>query len=85
MVWLQEDYEWWWRAFAAPASSAVFLFCYAIYFHNTELQMLSWVSSLLYFVYIFMFAAAFALITGTVGYMSSLEFVRFIYGAIKLA
>lgn len=81
---LNEDYHWWWRAFATSASSAVYLFLYSIVYFVTKLQIHQFVPSLLFFGYMLLTAFTFALLTGTIGFLASLIFVRTIYSAIKI-
>eukprot|EP00440_Ansanella_granifera_P071815 gb/GFBE01077934.1/.p1 GENE.gb/GFBE01077934.1/~~gb/GFBE01077934.1/.p1 ORF type:complete len:612 (+),score=122.16 gb/GFBE01077934.1/:1-1836(+) len=79
-----EDYRWWWTAFAASGSSALYVFLYSIMYFNTRLQIRHWVSVLMYFGYMLIMSVIFMLISGAVGLMSSLHFVRGIYGSIKI-
>jgi transmembrane 9 superfamily protein 2/4 len=81
---LNEDYHWWWRAFATSASSALYLFLYSIVYFVTKLQIHQFVPSLLFFGYMLLTAFTFALLTGTIGFIASLLFVRAIYSAIKI-
>merc|ERR1719401_2789849 len=79
-----EDYNWWWRSFAASASSAVYVFLYSCLYYYTRMQISFYVGSLLYFGYMFLFAYTFSLITGSIGFVSTFIFVRAIYGSIKI-
>ncbi|CAE8630769.1 unnamed protein product [Polarella glacialis] len=79
-----EDYRWWWTAFSASASSAIYVFLYSIFYFNTRLQINHWVSVILYYGYMLIISIIFALITGTIGLLSSLQFVKGIYGSIKI-
>jgi transmembrane 9 superfamily protein 2/4 len=78
-----ENYHWWWRAFMVSGSSAFFLMAYAIQFYSS-LGMTRFVSSLLFFGYMGLAALAFFLLTGTIGFMATLVFVRKIYATIKI-
>jgi len=78
-----EDYNWWWRSFLTSGSSAFYLFMYSILYYSTKLE-LRGVGSVIYFSYMGLIALSFFLMTGTVGFLSSLWFVRTIYGAIKI-
>lgn len=79
-----EDYTWWWRSFAASATSGLYVFMYAMFYYTTRLQISSFVGSLLYFGYMFILSYTFAILTGTMGFVSSFCFVRGIYGSIKI-
>jgi len=79
-----EDYRWWWRAFFASASSAVYVFFYAGLYFSSRLQIEKPVSTCLYFGYMFIMSVMFGLLTGAIGLTSSFYFVRAIYGSIKV-
>ena len=50
----------------------------------TQLDIIGFVPTLIYFTYMFVFAILFFLITGTIGFYSCFNFVWAIYGAIKV-
>jgi transmembrane 9 superfamily protein 2/4 len=79
-----EDYRWWWRSFAASASSAVYVFLYSVLYFSSRLQIEKGVSIMLYFGYMFIISVCFALLTGSIGCVSSFYFVKAIYGSIKI-
>ncbi|CAJ1351974.1 unnamed protein product [Effrenium voratum] len=79
-----EDYRWWWTSFCASGSSGLYVFLYSIMYFNSRLQIRHWVSVLMYFGYMFIMSSIFALISGAVGFLSTLTFVRGIYGSIKI-
>merc|ERR1711990_1429035 len=79
-----EDYDWWWRAFFASASSAVYVFGYAILYFSSRLQIDKFVSTILYFGYMAIISVMFCLLTGAIGTTSSFYFVKAIYGSIKV-
>lgn len=78
-----EDYRWWWRSFLTAGSSSLYLFLYALFFFYRRLEVVQMLSGLLYFGYMVMFALAFFVLTGSIGFVSALVFVRKIYAAIK--
>jgi len=79
-----EDYNWWWRSFLTSGSSALYLFIYsAVYFH-TKLEITQVASAVLFFGYMAMISWCFFLMTGAVGFVSSLTFANKIYAAIKV-
>jgi transmembrane 9 superfamily protein 2/4 len=79
-----EDYRWWWRAFCTSGSSALYIFIYSAFYFVTKLEITKPVSTLLYFGYQTLLCVSFFLVTGTVGFLASLLFVRFIYASVKL-
>merc|ERR1719454_600108 len=74
-----EDYRWWWRSFFASGSSAVYVFLYALLYFNTRLQIVKFISMMMYFGYMFLMSFSFFLLSGTIGLMSSFIFCRAIY------
>mmetsp|Transcript_38939 Transcript_38939/g.70265 ORF Transcript_38939/g.70265 Transcript_38939/m.70265 type:complete len:650 (+) Transcript_38939:63-2012(+) len=79
-----EDYRWWWTSYCASASSGLYVFLYAIVYAKTQLQLDHYVSVMMYFGYMFMISVVFSLVTGAVGMVSGLAFVKAIYGSIKV-
>jgi len=79
-----EDYHWWWRSFGSSAFSGVYVFLYSWLYFNQRLQIEKTVSVILYFGYMFIVSGLFALLTGTIGMLSSFVFVKAIYGTIKV-
>jgi len=79
-----EDYNWWWRSFLTSGSSGLYLFAYSIMYFFTQLEILGFVPTLIYFTYMVVFAVLFFLVTGTIGFYSCYWFVWTIYSAIKV-
>jgi transmembrane 9 superfamily protein 2/4 len=79
-----EDYNWFWRSFAASASSSLYVFLYSCLYYFTRLQIGHYVGAMLYFGYMFIMSYTFALITGAIGFSATFVFVRAIYGSIKI-
>ena len=79
-----EDYHWWWRSFLTAGSSGLYLFAYSIMYFFTQLDIIGFVPTLIYFTYMLVFAVLFFLITGTIGFYSCHWFVWTIYSAIKV-
>jgi len=79
-----EDYRWWWTAFAASGSSGLYVFLYSIVYAKSQLQLDHYVSVMMYIGYMMMISVVFSLITGAVGVLSALSFVKAIYGSIKV-
>mmetsp|Transcript_21160 Transcript_21160/g.49622 ORF Transcript_21160/g.49622 Transcript_21160/m.49622 type:complete len:667 (-) Transcript_21160:66-2066(-) len=79
-----EDYHWWWRSYLTSGSCALYLFCYSVLYYTTRLEITKFVSGLLFFGYMAIFSYAFFVVTGTVGFLSCLWFVRKIYASVKV-
>ncbi|KAF8951268.1 hypothetical protein BGZ52_012724 [Haplosporangium bisporale] len=79
-----EDYNWWWRSFFAPASSAVYIFVYSMVYFSRQLSIDHFVPGLLYFANSLMICVVYALLTGTTGFISTYWFIRKIYSAVKI-
>lgn len=67
-----------------PAASGCYLYLYCIYYFFVNLDIQGTVPQLLYFSYMGLVALCFSFVTGTVGYLATLWFVRRIYGAIRV-
>jgi len=78
-----EDYRWWWRSFYTSGSVALLFFMQAIHYFNT-LESNSFSTYLLYFGYMSVICVGLFLMTGSVGFFSTLWFNKTIYGAIKV-
>ena len=74
----------WWRSFLTAGSSGLYLFAYSIMYFFTQLDIIGFVPTLIYFTYMFVFATLFFVITGTIGFYSCYWFVWTIYAAIKV-
>jgi transmembrane 9 superfamily member 2/4 len=78
-----ENHRWWWFSFFTSGSAAFYTFVYSIYwFHNLDMSKML-ITYLLYFGYMFLFCFTMFLVTGTVGALTSLLFVRKIFATIK--
>jgi len=79
-----EDYRWWWRAFCTSGSSALYMFLYSAFYFVTKLEITKPVSTLMFFGYMGLVCVCFFLLTGAVGFLSTLFFVHTIYGSVKI-
>jgi transmembrane 9 superfamily protein 2/4 len=87
MVYFQlcyEDYRWWWRSFFISGSSGIHLFLYSIFYFFTTLTIRQFWSTVLYFSWMIIVSYTFAIVTGTIGFLASFFFVRYIYASIKV-
>ncbi|KAK1292450.1 hypothetical protein QJS10_CPB17g00307 [Acorus calamus] len=80
-----EDWRWWWKAFFASGSVAVYVFLYSINYLVFDLRSLSGpVSAILYMGYSLIMAFAIMLSTGTIGFLMSFYFVHFLFSSVKI-
>jgi len=78
-----EDYRWWWSSFFNGGSIGLFVFAYAVFFYKYRSLMTGALQTAFFFGYSFMISYAFFLMTGSIGFISSLWFVKMIYRSIK--
>ncbi|KAK6127005.1 hypothetical protein DH2020_039254 [Rehmannia glutinosa] len=80
-----EDWMWWWKAFYASGSVALYVFLYSINYLVFDLQSLSGpVSATLYLGYSLIMAIAIMLSTGTIGFLTSFYFVHYLFSSVKI-
>lgn len=79
-----EDYRWWWRSLVTSGSTGLFVFAYACFFYIKRSNMSGGLQTIQFFGYTFMTCYMFFLMLGSVGYYSSLKFIRYIYLNIKM-
>jgi len=78
-----EDHHWWWRSLFSGGSTGFFIFAYCIYYFNFKAKMTGFMQTSFFFGYMTMACYACWLMLGTVGFLSSFSFVRYIYKSIK--
>ncbi len=79
-----ENHRWWWFSFFAPGSTALYTFLYSMFWFKSLEASKMLMTYLLYFGYMGLICSAMFLITGTVGALSSLWFMKTIFGTIKV-
>lgn len=79
----REDHRWWWRSFFSGGSTGFFIYGYSFFYFFQRSSMDGWLQSSFYFGYMAIISYAFFLMLGYVGFMSSLTFVKHIYGVVK--
>ncbi|KAG6417284.1 hypothetical protein SASPL_119438 [Salvia splendens] len=77
-----EDHKWHWRSLMRGGSTAIFMFCYCIYFYLHS-NMTGLLQTAFFFGYNACICYALFLMLGAVSFQASLLFVRRIYHAIK--
>ncbi|KAL7216534.1 hypothetical protein ACSBR1_028475 [Camellia fascicularis] len=80
-----EDWQWWWKAFYASGSVALYVFLYSINYLVFELQGLNGcASAILYLGYSLIMAIAIMLSTGTIGFLTSFYFVQYLFSSVEI-
>ncbi|CAL5406116.1 unnamed protein product [Camellia sinensis] len=80
-----EDWQWWWKAFYASGSVALYVFLYSINYLVFYLKSLSGpVSAILYIGYSLIMAIAVMMCTGTIGFLTSFYFVHYLFSSVKI-
>ncbi|KAJ1565232.1 hypothetical protein HK096_003904, partial [Nowakowskiella sp. JEL0078] len=78
------DYNWAWRAFMTAGASGFYVFMYSILYYARRLTIDNFPSAVLYFGWSFVMSILFTILTGSVGYIACLYFVRKIFSSIKV-
>lgn len=78
-----EDHRWWWNSFFTGGSTGLFIFAYSIFYYTYRSRMTGVLQTSFYFPYMFLVCYYFFIMLGTVGFYSSLIFIRRIYGGLK--
>ena len=63
---------------------AVYVFGYTIFYFVTKLDIVNFVSGMVYFGYSITICFSFWIITGTIGFFATYAFIRSIYSAVKI-
>ncbi len=79
-----EDYAFWWRSFLTGGSCAAYIWLYCIYYFVTKLEVVTFVSGLTYFLYMYLVCFSLFIMTGFVGFVSTAYFVHSIYGSLRV-
>ncbi|KAI8094628.1 hypothetical protein BDF21DRAFT_355377 [Thamnidium elegans] len=79
-----EDYHWSWRAFLTAAATGFYAYAYSFLYYFTKLDINSFTSTVLYFGYSSIISVLLAIMTGSIGYLSCLYFLRKIFSSIKV-
>jgi transmembrane 9 superfamily protein 2/4 len=79
-----ENHRWWWFSFFAPGSTALYTFIYSIFWFKSLEASKMLMTYVLYFGYMGLICSGLFLVTGTVGALSSMWFIKTIFGTIKV-
>lgn len=78
-----EDYRWPWTAFMSGASTALYVFLYAIYYFFAKTKMYGLFQTAFYFGQTLLLCLALGIICGSVGYLGARAFVFRIFRGVK--
>jgi len=78
-----EDQRWWWHSFLSGGSTGLFIYAYSIFYYMYRSKMSGVLQASFYFSYMALICYFFFVMLGTVGFYSSLIFVRRIYKGLK--
>jgi len=79
-----EDHRWWWRVFFSGGSTGFFIYVYSFFFFFGRSEMSGGFQTAYFFLYMAVASWGVFLLLGTVGYFSSLAFVRMIFSQVKV-
>jgi len=79
-----EEHRWWWRSFLIPSGCGVWPFCYVVYYWLYRVSVATWSGSIIYCCYMSLFVGVYVLAAGSIGFLASLFFTRYIYGVIRV-
>eukprot|EP00052_Salpingoeca_macrocollata_P016687 m.134589 g.134589 ORF g.134589 m.134589 type:complete len:587 (+) comp20140_c0_seq1:145-1905(+) len=79
-----EDYRWWWRSVFAAGFTGMFVFMYSVFYFRVRSSMSGTLQTVQFFGYTLLACYMFFLMLGTVGFYSSLTFIRYIYKNLKM-
>jgi len=78
-----EDYHWWWRSFISGGSTGFFIFLYSCFYYVYRSKMFGLLQGSFFFGYMAAVGYFFFIMLGTIGFYSSLIFIRRIYHNLK--
>lgn len=79
-----EDHRWQWVSFLSSASTAVYVYLYAIYYFMFKTSMVGFFQTSFYFGYVFMFCLGLGIMCGGLGFIGTSMFVKRIYQNVKI-
>jgi len=79
-----ENHQWWWLSLISGGATSFYIYLYCFYFLATESKMKGFLQISFYFGYMSILCYAMFLMLGTVGFFSSLAFVKQIYQSIRI-
>ncbi|KPA80534.1 putative mitochondrial endosomal integral membrane protein [Leptomonas pyrrhocoris] len=79
-----ENHRWWWVAYIVPGGAGLHMFFLCMFFFAWQLNVVSFASTVLFFVYMGALSYMYGLAAGAIGVATSIIFVRQIYASIKI-
>jgi transmembrane 9 superfamily protein 1 len=79
-----EDYHWWWPSIFNTGFSSVLLLIFSLWYYHFWSRMHGPFQAAHFYGHVFVLGYSIFLILGFVGFVSSLKFVKYIYGSIKM-
>jgi hypothetical protein len=78
-----ENYHWWWYSILSGGSTGIYIFIYSFIFFFSKTHMDGAFQTSFFFGYMAIISLAFFFLCGSVGFISSLVFVKYVYSSIK--
>jgi len=79
-----EDYRWQWTSFLSAASTAMYVYLYALYYYFVKTKMSGFYQTSFYFGYMIMFCVGLGILCGAIGFIGTSVFVRKIFKNVKI-
>lgn len=79
-----ENHRWWWSSFLVPGCMGAHFFAFSLYYFFSELHIKGATGVLLYLFFCAFVSLMYGLVSGTIGFVSSLIFTRKIYSSIRI-
>jgi transmembrane 9 superfamily protein 1 len=79
----REDYKWWWASFFNGGATGFFIATYSIFYYFYRSNMDGVLQTSFYFGYMGIMSYAFVLMLGFIGFLSSFEFMTYVYSNVK--
>jgi len=79
-----EDHRWWWHSFLNGGATGLFIYAYSIFYYVYRSKMNGALQASFYFGWMGVVCYFFMIMLGTVGWYSSLVFIRKIYSNLKI-
>lgn len=79
-----ENYHWQWISFAAPAAAMIPIFIYSLYFYLFKFEIRSYISATVFLTRSLLISLMFGLSYGGIGFISTKNFINFIFSNAKL-
>lgn len=78
-----ENWKWWWKSILCGGSAGLFLFGYSVVYFYVSTHMDGFMQAVFFFGYMGIISYGLFLILGSIGFIGSFSFVRYLYGSLK--